>query len=77
MNNPLQLLQLKSQWDKFEKNHPKFRSFMNAAASQGIEEGTIIEVTITDPSGKSICSNIMITESDMELIRTMQGLAKQ
>ena len=77
MNNPLVLLQLKGQWEKFEKNHPKFRGFMNAAASQGIREGTIIEITITDPEGKTICSNLKITDADMDLIRTMQNLSRQ
>ena len=42
MVNPMGLFQLKSLWDKFRENHPKFPMFLSALQKNGIKEGTII-----------------------------------
>ena len=46
--NPAMLFKIKSAWDKFVNNHPKFPMFLRAASATGIKEGYIIEVKITD-----------------------------
>lgn len=55
-------------------NHPKFPMFYQAAWASGIKEDYIIEVKITDPEGKQICTNVKLTESDMELFHTLKDL---
>lgn len=72
--NPMKLLELKSQWDKFNANHPKFAPFLRAVAANGVEEGTVIEINITTPEGKNFASNIKVTKSDLDLIETIKEL---
>ena len=40
------------------------------------EEGTIIEITVTTPEGKSLNTNVKLTGSDIELFRDLTDLAK-
>jgi len=70
--NPAMLFKIKSAWDKFVNNHPKF---LRAASATGIKEGYIIEVKITDTEGKAICTNVKLTSSDMELIDMIKDMS--
>ena len=74
MVNPASIFKIKSAWEKFASNHPKFPMFLQAAMASGIKEDYIIEVKITDPEGKQICTNVKLTESDMELFHTLKDL---
>jgi hypothetical protein len=74
MVNPASIFKIKSAWEKFASNHPKFPMFLQAAMASGIKENYIIEVKITDPEGKQICTNVKLTESDMELFHTLKDL---
>jgi len=74
MVNPASFFKIKSAWEKFAANHPKFPMFLQAAMASGIREDYIIEVKITDPEGKQICTNVKLTESDMELFHTLKDL---
>ena len=68
------IMQMKGAWDTFTKNHPKFPMFLKAVMSKGIKEGTVIEVTITDPEGNPIGTNIKVTESDLALFETLKSM---
>ena len=72
--NPMPLLKVKKSWDTFCRNHPRFPAFMQAVQSSGIKEGTIIEVTLTTPEGKSLTTNVRITASDMQAFEDLKGL---
>ena len=73
--NQLAMLQkLKSGIDRFRANHPKFPKFLKAVAAEGIKEDTLIEVNITTPEGKTYCSNLKITQSDLELFKQMKDM---
>ena len=74
MVNPASIFKIKSAWEKFASNHPKFPMFMKAVTVKGIKEGTVIEVTITDPEGNPLSTNIKVTESDMQLFETIKNL---
>ena len=73
--NPAMLLKIKGAWEKFVSNHPKFPMFLRAASATGIKEGYIIEVKITDTEGKTICTNVKLTDSDMELIDMIKDMS--
>lgn len=70
-------LMLKSIWDRFSSNHPKFPRFLGAAVKSPIREGTVLEVKIVHPDGESIASNIRVTEDDMELYRKLKELVSK
>lgn len=71
MMNPAKLLKLKNAWDAFSINHPKFPKFLTAVKNNAIKEGTIIEINITTAEGKSLSSNLKLTQSDIELINEL------
>lgn len=73
--NPAMLFKIKGAWEKFVQNHPKFPLFLRAASTSGIREGYIIEVKIMDTDGKAICTNVKLTESDMELIGMIKDMS--
>ncbi len=58
-------------WNTFKENHPKFPAFLQAVSTKGIKPDSIIEITITDPDGEVIQTNVRIKESDMELFRSL------
>ncbi len=73
--NPTQLFQLMGAWQKFTANHPKFPKFLKAVAAEGIQENTIIEVSVTTPEGKTYCSNLKITQSDLDLLEEFKHIS--
>lgn len=74
MFNPTKLFKLKSAWEVFAQNHPKFPKFLNAVNQGAIEEGTIIEINVISASGKSLSTNLKLTDSDTSLFREMSDL---
>ena len=73
---PAKLLKLKRAWDTFTNNHPKFPRFLEAVNSKGLKEGSVIEITVTTPSGESVSSNLKLTESDISLFSELKDIAK-
>lgn len=74
MMNPAMLLKIKGAWDKFASNHPKFPMFIKAASQQAIQEGSIIEIAITDKDGKKIDTNLVIKAEDLELLESLKQM---
>lgn len=72
--NPAMFFKIKGAWERFVSNHPKFPMFLQAAMASGIREGYILELKITDTDGKTICTNVKLTESDMELIDMIKDM---
>ena len=64
------LMQLKSSWAAFTRNHPKFPKFLQAA-STAIKEDTLIEIKITTAEGKVIETNLKVKASDIELVKNL------
>ena len=71
--NPMKLLELKNLWSAFTKRHPKFPQFLAAVQRAGIPEGTIIEVQITSPDGKTFTSNMKVTSEDIDAVKSLQN----
>ena len=49
MVNPASIMKIMNLKNKFAANHPKFVSFINYCLNGGIQEGTVIEITVTKP----------------------------
>ncbi|MDF2484897.1 MAG: hypothetical protein K0R46_1065 [Herbinix sp.] len=77
MINPVKLFKMKGLWEKFVQNHPKFPQFISAVQNNGMNEGTIVEITITTADGKNLSTNIKITESDKEMLAELSELMKE
>ena len=72
--NPQGLMQAMAAWNTLQGNHPKFPAFLDAIKRQGIKEDTIIEVSITDPDGKKIETNIKVKQSDLDLFNSLKDM---
>ena len=70
--NPASIMKLMSAKNKFQKNHPKFVAFLN----RGLKEGTIIEITVTNPGEAPITSNIKVQQSDLELLEELKEMGR-
>lgn len=74
--NPASIMKVMSAKAQFERNHPKFSAFLKAVFSRPIEEGTVIEFTVTRPGEEPVTSNIKIQQSDLELLEVLKELGK-
>lgn len=72
--NPAILMKLMSAKNAFTKNHPKFVAFLSTVFKNGVEEGTIIEISVQKPGQEKITSNIKIQQSDLDLLQGLREL---
>ena len=71
--NPMKLLEIRNLCSAFTRRHPKFPQFLTAVQQAGIPEGTVIEVTITPPDGKTFTSNLKVTAEDIDAVKSLQN----
>lgn len=76
MMNPASIMKIMNAKNKFTENHPKFVAFLNTVFSTGVTEGTVIEITVTKPGEEAITTNMRVKQSDLDLMRELQDLAK-
>ena len=74
MINPGSIMKLMEMKNKFEKNHPKVLSFFRVAFAGGVEEGTVIEMTVTRPGQEPISANIRVCQDDLELMQQISEM---
>lgn len=74
MDNLQMIFQLKKMWDTFTNNHPMFLKFLKAVNKRGIQEGTVIEIIVTDPDGTPLSTNLKVTATDIELFNALKDL---
>ncbi len=74
--NPASMIKLMNAKARFEKNHPKFMAFLKTVFSRQVEEGTVVEVTVTRPGEAPVTANIRLRQSDIELLTEWQELGK-
>ena len=67
------LMQMKTLWQRFTNNHPKFPAFLRAVQPE-ILEGSVLSISVKNPEGKVIESNLKVTASDIELIETFKQM---
>lgn len=73
--NPMQLFALKSDFDKFKNNHPRFIQFIQAISQDGLKEGTVLECKVIGVDGREMQTNIKVTQDDLELFAKLKNLA--
>lgn len=74
MPNPAELMKLMGMKNKFESAHPKFVSFIKDIASRGVEEGSIIEISVTRPDGSKTTANMKVQAGDVEMVNDIRNL---
>lgn len=71
--NPMEMMRIASMIQKFKSNHPKLFPFFREASTK-IADGSVIEITVTDPQGESLTSNIRVKADDLELIAALRDM---
>ncbi len=71
------IMKIKQAWDTFTANHPKFPAFMQAVQRRGIQEDSVIEIIITDPSGEKLETSIKVKQSDLQLMDTLKAMGRK
>jgi len=74
--NAAAMIKLMGAKKNFEKNHPKFSAFVKRMLERGIDEGTVLEVTVTRPGEAPIRANIKVQASDLELLRGLKEMSE-
>lgn len=74
--NPALLIKTMKAKKEFEKNHPKFVSFLQYVFSGGIPEDTVIEITVTKPGKEPVTSNFKVLKDDIELLEGLKGISE-
>ena len=69
--NPSSIMKIMNAKKQFTNNHPKFMAFLKAVLSRPLDEGTIIEITVTRPGEEPITSNLKVQQSDLDLINEL------
>lgn len=74
MMNPASMMKIMGAMNTFKSNHSKFVNFIQVAFGRGIEEGTIIEISVTKPGEEKITSNIRVLQSDLDLLNSLKDI---
>lgn len=77
MPNPALLFKLLSAKKQLEQTHPKAAAFARSIQAQGIEAGSVIELTITRPDGTQTSTNLRVQPSDLEILQELQALRER
>ena len=64
----MKLLEIRNS-ECFTRRHPKFPQFLTAVQQAGIQEGTVIEIQITTPDGKTFTSNLKVQPEDIDAVK--------
>lgn len=72
--NPAMIMKLMGAKKVFTDNHPKFIAFLNMVFKNGIEEGTIIEISVKKPGQENVTSNIKVLQSDLDLLQSLKEM---
>lgn len=72
--NAASIMKLISAKAQFERNHPKFVAFVKTIFSRPIQEGTIMEITVTRPGEAPLTANIKVQQSDLELLAELRNM---
>lgn len=72
--NPQSAIKVMAAINTFRTNHPKFASFVQIMLNRGVEEDTVIEVTVTRPGEEPLTANMKVMQSDLELLAALKEL---
>lgn len=71
--NPMKIM---AAFQTFRSNHPKVVEFFQVVFGSKVEEGTIIEVTVTKPGEEPITTNMKVKQSDIELFEELKNMSR-
>lgn len=76
MINPAKLMRAKGMLQRFSQDHPKFLAFLKAAGADYAAEGTVAEVTLRTPDGRTVHANLRLNAADIAALKELQEIGK-
>lgn len=74
-NQMLKFQQIRNSFKRFDRDHPKFKNFLNAVMrEQALRQDAVIEISVTSPEGKNYCSNIKLNAEDIEMFQQLKSM---
>lgn len=73
--NPAAIMKMMQAKATFDRNHPKFGAFLKAVFQGGVEEGTVIEISVTKPGGQNMTTNFKVMQSDLDLLQELKNMS--
>ena len=73
MLNPMELMHIKPNIDAFCERHQNFVRFLGYAG-KNLTQDCLIEVTLTDPDGNPVRTNLRVSPEDLELLHQLGSL---
>lgn len=70
------LMKLKSAWNSFARNHPRFPEFLRDVKNRGLSAGTEITISVSYPNGEKLKAGLKLNEKDMELMNSLMKMAE-
>ena len=77
MINPPMIFKLKNLQQRFVSDHPKFPAFLQAVMAKGLTEGTVLALSVTDPEGHTIETNIKLTQNDIDAYHELMSMSQK
>ena len=70
------LLKLKGLVSDFKRNHPRVMAFFGDAG-RIVEEGSVVEISVTGKDGTKLTTNMRLRNSDIELLKLVGELSNK
>ena len=70
--NPASVMKIMGMKNEFNRRHPKSAAFMKAVMAKGVQEGSVIEITVRNPGEEEMTANMKIQAGDLELLRELK-----
>lgn len=75
--NPRKMMELARMQQEFKKNHPKVLPFLKAASEKAMQEGSIIDISVTTPAGEVLRTNMKVRTEDLELLKEWKNMREK
>ncbi|MEE0811713.1 hypothetical protein [Blautia sp.] len=75
--NPRKMMELARMQQEFKKNHPKVFPFLKAASEKAMQEGSIIDISVTTPAGEVLRINMKVRTEDLELLKEWKNMREK
>ena len=76
MINLTDLLTIRQSLRRFKQNHPQFRTFVSDVVKQGPCAGQKIRISVQQPDGSLLETEVDVAAEDMDFLRRIYGLVR-
>ena len=75
--NPRKMMELARMQREFKKNHPRVFPYLKAASEKAMQEGSIIDISVTTPAGEVLRTNMKVRTEDLELLKEWKNMREK